>query len=1470
RGLDGTQIINYRTSKDMQWCAVLGVSAEHGRISGSIQLHSREKDVSQFIEGHAAEFGDIFLEGAAQGTKVFVFCGRSTSGSFLNIVELNHKEGSIAFEKKKTPIDFSSEASNDFPVSVQILERHLLVLMVTKHGFLHVFSVETGESLFALRTSTEAVFVAEKNLLGDGVVTLNRKGEIQSVRIDGERLLVYLRSMPHGEELALRIAQSADLPGLDDVCAATFSRLLERGESGRAARVAAASPRGFLRTKETIDRLKAATPDGGKISPALVYFSILLERGSLNETESVELLRPTLAQKKKGLVEKWLEEDRVACTKRVGDCARQYDIDIALEIYTRGKVHGGIVACYAKKKDFKKLFEYEKKHRYRPDMLSILNAFLRTDIPSGYKFAIELLKNSKEHCKGVVDGFVSEGLEQTAVEVLLSVLDEDRAEDSELQTVLIELLLGVNKEQAQSLLSAHTYCHYDRRRVAVGCEENGLLELAAENYDRADDILRVLYRMDGFDSGWIRKLFGEMDADCFCRCSEILRESPDLSMAICVENARRVGVSTAGRVVAQSGGELFQFYAAVVGEGCLASEGDLLVEAACGAGKYAELRDICARYNYTPDVVFSMLEKEKLEDSAPVVSVCSRHGMCSRLVEYLVGRGETTRIGEYLLANSSSTPAVVSQMFRLGCSAEDVACVVPLDVSYPRLIEAISEGEIDQLLSFFERRVLSGEAVDEALHTELAKTYCRHAESADGFERAKEFLRKNNFYDKEKTGQYASKHSKRLSFYVYARGSDYKKCVEVGSETGQFPELAAYLLLLESADAWGYLLRTQKENAFERTFEQTLLEIRKDTPATQSVQALVAGLISAPGQKEKILTLLDTVLIQDAGFKRTKTLETLLITTAMECGKKTREYLRELKGYDLEEVCGMGRKKKLYEDLFFVFDLAGKKEKALGTLLEDIKDEERAERYAGSDSGLWLQIAERKYQLGDIGGSVDGYMRAGVYTRYREIAAECSRAGDGEKLEGFLSSAVAKAPTEDIRKHYAVCLAQNNKPEKFEEAVSSLGKKTVGEIGEALKKEDRRGYAVCCFRKTGNRKELLEALLGMGKLAEYITECGASGTAAEWEGVFVKSAEERFCAGAIESGQRLLERKYPARKVVSVLGKHGMFEETERVLAHTPSSADIATQQCLFYIRHSPQKVRGVIEQHGSLVDSKIVEQPLAECLMWPESVALFSAKGDHEAVLKCFTDNWELLSTAGDSREHVAVCLEESIRKAKKTDAIEGLVSSCVQNSPRTLEKIFRTLSSSVFADRVLSRLTDCERSRITPLIKEYLEECQSESTPAINTALKIFYAERHDAAALLDKRNRERASDKFDLGKVIAVLAQTQSKSMRRVSAVLLCLYGGRAEDGIEMLRTEKEYGECVRMAAEIRNTGICDRLLEYFAQRQEKEMFFYLLYECCELVSPDLVYELSTQHRLSDVAMPYICSVMKRVFRHMRVSQ
>jgi hypothetical protein len=49
----------------------------------------------------------------------------------------------------------------------------------------------------------------------------------------------------------------------------------------------------------------------GTLSPILQYFGILLEKGDLNKTETLELARPVLLQNKKELLEKWLKENKV-------------------------------------------------------------------------------------------------------------------------------------------------------------------------------------------------------------------------------------------------------------------------------------------------------------------------------------------------------------------------------------------------------------------------------------------------------------------------------------------------------------------------------------------------------------------------------------------------------------------------------------------------------------------------------------------------------------------------------------------------------------------------------------------------------------------------------------------------------------------------------------------------------------------------------------------------------------------------------------------------------------------------------------------------------------------------------------------------------------------------------------------------------------------------------------------------------
>ena len=54
--LQGSQIINYKVSKDQKWCVLIGISQKEGRVAGAMQLYSVDAKKDQFIEGHAASF----------------------------------------------------------------------------------------------------------------------------------------------------------------------------------------------------------------------------------------------------------------------------------------------------------------------------------------------------------------------------------------------------------------------------------------------------------------------------------------------------------------------------------------------------------------------------------------------------------------------------------------------------------------------------------------------------------------------------------------------------------------------------------------------------------------------------------------------------------------------------------------------------------------------------------------------------------------------------------------------------------------------------------------------------------------------------------------------------------------------------------------------------------------------------------------------------------------------------------------------------------------------------------------------------------------------------------------------------------------------------------------------------------------------------------------------------------------------
>ncbi|CAG8733728.1 21124_t:CDS:2, partial [Racocetra persica] len=79
--LQNAQIINYRVNSDEKWMVLVGISAEDGRVAGHMQLFSKERQVSQPIEGHAAAFATLLLENGVSPTRLFTFAVRNQSGA---------------------------------------------------------------------------------------------------------------------------------------------------------------------------------------------------------------------------------------------------------------------------------------------------------------------------------------------------------------------------------------------------------------------------------------------------------------------------------------------------------------------------------------------------------------------------------------------------------------------------------------------------------------------------------------------------------------------------------------------------------------------------------------------------------------------------------------------------------------------------------------------------------------------------------------------------------------------------------------------------------------------------------------------------------------------------------------------------------------------------------------------------------------------------------------------------------------------------------------------------------------------------------------------------------------------------------------------------------------------------------------------------------------------------------------------
>jgi len=272
---------------------------------------------------------------------------------------------------------------------------------------------------------------------------------------------------------------------------APFEHLLAQRQYQQAIEFAADAPNDALRTRETIRKLQVALfPRDGPVPPLdFQYFKILLQKGSLNQAESVCLCQRILhlaPYEGKAKIDNLLRQQKLTSSEELGDFLTPHDLKLAATVYYRAKCRWGCMTCFIKMGLSGKLIAYALSENFAPNWAQILRHVRRLRRDDVVAFAQQLVDGNYLSALEVVDVLLADGRGrddvEMATEFLLHYLQHrgDHEEDGELQTKLLAINVRAGYPQvALGILESDEYVltHYDRDRIFRECCNCNAVEL---------------------------------------------------------------------------------------------------------------------------------------------------------------------------------------------------------------------------------------------------------------------------------------------------------------------------------------------------------------------------------------------------------------------------------------------------------------------------------------------------------------------------------------------------------------------------------------------------------------------------------------------------------------------------------------------------------------------------------------------------------------------------------------------------------------------------------------------------------------------------------------------------------------------------------------------------------------------------------------------------------------------------------
>ncbi|OXG17129.1 clathrin heavy chain [Cryptococcus neoformans Ze90-1] len=1459
--LTANQIINYRISHDEKWLVLVGISSnpnagqpgENGfKIKGAMQLYSIERGVSQPIEGHAATFASIKLDGAPNPTKLFAFAVRTAAGAKLHIVEIGHQAPNPPFQKKAVDVFFPPEALNDFPVSLQISQKHGILYLVTKFGFIHLYEIETGQCIYMNRISGETIFTTAEYETLSGIIGVNRKGQVLSVSVDEQTVVPYIQQTLNNPELAIKLATRAGLPGADGMIQQQYQVYIQNGQYGEAAKVAANSPRGLLRTPQTIETLKNLPAVPGTLTPILQYFGILLEKGELNKYESLELARPVVQQGKKQLLEKWLKENKLESSEELGDLCRMADMNLALSVYLRANVPNKVVACFAELGQFDKIVLYSKKVGYTPDYAQLLQHLVRINPDKGAEFATQLVNDENGplvDLDRIVDIFMSQNMLQQATSILLDALKDNKPEQGPLQTRLLEMNLMSAPQVADAILGNEMFTHYDRPRIANLAEKAGLVQRALEHYEDINDIKRVVVHTNLFKPEWLVDYFGRLTVEQSFAClQEMLRINLRQNLPIVVQIATKYS-DLLGSVKLielfeqfKSSDGLYYYLGSIVN---LSEDPEVhfkYIQAATRTGQIREVERICRESNfYNPEKVKNFLKEARLDDQLPLIIVCDRFDFVHDLVLYLYQNGLTNFIEIYVQrVNSARTPQVIGGLLDVDCDETTVKnLLMSVTGTFPidDLVDEVEKrNRLKLILPWLNNKVEQG-STDHAVYNAIAKI------SIDSNNNPEKFLKENNLYDPAIVGKYCEKRDPYLAYIAYAKGFCDDELINITNENQMYKHQARYLVKRRDVDLWTQVLNPEsihRRALIDQIIATAIPESVDPDDVSVTVKAFMHMELHGP-----LLELLEKIIIEPSPFSDNRSLQSLMFLTAIKNDKgKVMGYINRLSGYDVETIAKVATEAGLYEEAFTIYQKHDMHAEAMSVLVEHMASIDRGFAYANkiNEPAVWSRLGKAQLDGLRVKEAIDSYIKADDPSNFEEVIEIANRAGKHDDLVRYLQMARKTAREPKIDTELAYAYAKTDRLHDMEEFLGMTNVADVLQVGEKCFDDELYQAAKLLFSSISNWARLATTLIYLGENQAAVDAARKAGNTQVWKQVNAACVDKKEFRLAQICGLNLVVHAEELPALLSLYERNGYFDEIislmEAGLGLERAHMGMFTELSVLYAKYRPEKLMEHLKLFWQRVNIPKVIKAAEQAHLWPELVFLYIVYDEPDnaslAMMERLAD-WD-----HDQFKKVIV-------KVANMEIAYRAVSFYLARQPTLLPDLLAALTPRLDHSRVIKILQTEDH---LPLAKPYLIATQKLNLAVINEAYNDLLIEEEDHITL---RSSLETYDEYDAIKLAKRLEKHELLEFRRIAALLYRL-NSLWEESISLSKADRLWRDALETAAASKDIAVCEELAGYFVSIGNKDAFAAILYVCFEFVRADFVEEMSWRFGLSDYSMPY----------------